>query len=39
LTQLVAQQSNFLLNEKPFEKKIIENGFELWVVPLIEINH
>ncbi len=26
------------LNEKPFEKKIIENGFEPWVVPLIEIS-
>jgi uroporphyrinogen-III synthase len=26
------------LNEKPFERKIIENGFEPWVVPLIEIS-
>jgi len=43
LTRLVAQRSNFFLNEKPlnekpFEKKIIENGFEPWVVPLTEIS-
>lgn len=43
MSQKVAQGSNFFLSEKPlnenpFEKKIIENGFEPWVVPLIEIS-
>jgi len=43
LIRLVAQRSYFFLNEKPlneksFEKKIIENGFEPWVVPLTEIS-